>query len=115
MAVDVAEFDRFLLEIVATPEGRAAPYPRYAALRSAAPVFKSSLGLWVCTRFEDCQFVLRDHRFGKDTNDDPAGRAEERFGPNVVTAEQAEYLRTRRSLLFMNPPDHTRLRGLVSK
>jgi cytochrome P450 len=59
--------------------------------------------------------VLRDQRFGKATDDDPAGRIEARFGPNVMTSEQADYLRKRRSMLFMNPPDHTRLRGLVSK
>jgi hypothetical protein len=115
MSVDVAEFDQLLMEIVATPHGRANPYPRYAGLRSGARVFKSSLGMWVCTAFEDCQFVLRDHRFGKNTGDDPGRRAEERFGIGAITSEQAEYLRNRRSLLFMNPPDHTRLRGLVSK
>jgi cytochrome P450 len=115
VAVDVAELDQLLLEVVATPEGRADPYPRYQALRSGSPVFKSSIGVWVCTRFEDCQFVLRDQRFGKATDNDPARRAEERLGPGVMTDEQADYLRARRSLLFMNPPDHTRLRGLVSK
>lgn len=115
MAVDVADLDSLLIEVVATPEGRADPYSRYAALRNGAPVFRSSLGIWVCTRFDDCQFVLRDHRFGKATDEDAMERANARFGANVVTPEQAEYLRSRRSLLFMNPPDHTRLRGLVSK
>lgn len=115
MAVGVAELDQLLFEIIATPEGRADPYPRYGVLRDGAPVFRSSLGPWVCTAFDDCQLVLRDHRFGKNTDDDPGRRAEERFGIGAITDEQVDYLRRRRSLLFMNPPDHTRLRGLVSK
>lgn len=107
--------DALLLEILATPEGRADPYSRYARLRHEAPIFRSSLGMWVCSRFEDCQMVLRDPRLGKARDDRPDRRSADRFGEGTMTLEQIEYLRERRSLLFLNPPDHTRLRGLVSK
>ncbi|HEV2362550.1 MAG TPA: cytochrome P450 [Acidimicrobiales bacterium] len=111
------ELDGLLLELFGTAEGRADPYSRYARMRSEAPLFQSSLGMWVSTRYEDAQMVLRDHRFGKaeDSPDELRDRAAQRFGINEMTDEQADYLRERRSLLFLNPPDHTRLRGLVSK
>lgn len=108
-------YDALVIEIVATPEGRADPYSRYARLREEAPVFLSALGMWVCSRYEDCHMLLRDARLGKSRDADGRTRAEQRFGADAFTPEQAEYLRDRRSMLFLNPPDHTRLRGLVSK
>jgi hypothetical protein len=41
-AVSTVEPDALLLELIATPEGRADPYPRYAALRERAPVHRSA-------------------------------------------------------------------------
>ncbi|CAN5633414.1 cytochrome P450 [soil metagenome] len=102
-----------LFEILMTPEGKADPYPRYAALHEHAPVFESAMGGLVVTRYDDCSAVLRDGRFGKFEGD---------IGPNEgrLTEHQRERMnadsRVRgRSMLFLNPPDHTRLRGLVSK
>lgn len=100
-------------ETIGTPEGRQDPYARYKALREAAPVYKSGMGLVVCTRYEECQHVLRDHHFGKEEDDEERIRA--RFGHLEVFPRLAEMRADRRSLLFLNPPDHTRLRGLVSK
>jgi cytochrome P450 len=74
-------------------------------------MFWSGLEMWVSTRFDDCQLVLRDPRFGKREDEG----VDDRFGPNAVSPDQFEFLSERRSMLFMNPPDHTRLRGLVSK
>jgi cytochrome P450 len=105
------ELDGLLLELFSTPEGRADPYSRYARMRSEGPMFWSSLEMWVSTRFEDCQLVLRDPRFGKREDEG----VDERFSMNTFSPEQMDFLRQRRSMLFMNPPDHTRLRGLVSK
>ncbi len=110
--------DGLLLELFGTAEGRSDPYSRYGRLRAEAPMYWSGLEMWVASRFEDCQLVLRDPRFGKrqdDSEDFPPDLLAARFGTDIVTPEQIEYLRERRSLLFMNPPDHTRLRGLVSK
>lgn len=112
---DQTVLDTLLFEIIGTPEGRADPYSRYARLREQAPVFRSSLGMWICTRFDDCQAVLRDQRLGKARDEDAKQRTEMRFGQGTMSPEQIEALRERRSLLFLNPPDHTRLRGLVSK
>ena len=104
--------DALLLELFLTPEGKADPYPRYTGLLETAPVHPSAvLDSWVLSRFEDCQFVLRDPRFGKDP--DQIGR---RVGldEEVLAAERA-FRGGRESLLMLNPPDHTRLRKLVSK
>ncbi|MGH9183797.1 MAG: cytochrome P450 [Acidimicrobiales bacterium] len=106
-----AEADALLLELVATPEGRADPYPRYARLREQAPVHRSALDLWVVTRYEDCQRVLRDPRFGKDY-DNAVDRWRE---ADPELARQVAFPAEKPSLLFLNPPDHTRLRGLVTR
>ena len=92
-----------------TARGRADPYPTYRRLREIAPVFKSQIGAWVLTGYDDCRAVLRDARLGKDWEGFmvASGRSDWRGHVSL------EYGAT--SLLFANPPEHTRLRGLVSK
>src|SRR5580658_9030008 len=104
------DVDAMLAELLLTPEGRRDPYPLYARVRETAPVHHSGLGFWVASRFEDSQFVLRDPRFGK-------GAREDKVVDLTPEAEAAlARIRSRaRSLLFLDPPDHTRLRGLVSQ
>ena len=107
--------DALFAEIIGTEDGRRDPYSRYAQLRQAAPVYKSGLGFVVCTGYEHCEAALRDPRLGKDERD----RSEvirERFGTTeLFPPEFLEMSRERRSLLFLNPPDHTRLRAMVSR
>jgi cytochrome P450 len=80
------------------------PYPTYHALRATDPVHQSPLGFWVLTRYEDVATVLRDPRFAKEAI---AAFVAARFG--VVPPGMGL------SMLDRDPPDHTRLRGLVSK
>jgi cytochrome P450 len=107
------ELDSLLGEILMTPEGKADPYPRYAALREHSPAFRSSLGLVFVGRYDDCQWVLRDPRFGKSAVD----AIWERY--HLSEQEWLErfpgFDGRRRSMLGMNPPDHTRIRKLVAK
>lgn len=103
--------DALLFELFMTPEGRAQPYPLYARLREAAPVFRSGLGFVVATRYDDCQSVLRDPRFGKDDR----RFAERTAGQFPGWEPHPELADAVPSMLFLNPPDHTRLRGLVTK
>jgi pimeloyl-[acyl-carrier protein] synthase len=86
------------------PEFLADPYPMYRRLRTEEPVHHSPLGFWVLTRYEDVVAALRDPRLAKEAI---AGFIAERFGAPVP--------QTGFSMLDRDPPDHTRLRGLVSK
>ncbi|MDZ4828421.1 MAG: hypothetical protein SGJ13_18420 [Actinomycetota bacterium] len=54
-----------LAELLLTPEGRADPYSRYTGVREYAPAFRSAMGAVVVGRYDDCQWILRDPRFGK--------------------------------------------------
>ena len=80
------------------------PYPTYHRLRTEDPVHQSPLGFWVLTRYEDVASALRDPRFGKEA-----------IGPYVATRFGIPSPAGGFSMLDRDPPDHTRLRGLVSK
>jgi len=92
-----------------TPAGRSHPYPLYDALRATAPVFRSALGVWVLTRYDDCWATLRDPRFGKDY----ARQIEQRFGPDW--RQHLSLTSGEHSMLNVDGPEHTRLRKLVSR
>lgn len=106
-----AEADTLVVELVATPEGKADPYPRYAALRTHVPVHRSAIGFWVLSRYDDCQRVLRDPRVGKDFS----GAARALGLSEEHQAEQAAFRNDHSNMLFSDPPDHTRLRGLATR
>ena len=105
-----ADVDTLLGELLLTPDGRQDPYPRYHQIRELAPVHPSGLGFWVLSRYDDCQQLLRDPRFGKGDRQERDARL-----PEDAVAALARLRRRAPSLLFLDPPDHTRLRGLVSK
>jgi cytochrome P450 len=99
MATTEVLFNPFL------PEFHADPYPFYRRLRDVAPVYQTPMGFWVLTRYDDCVAVLRDARFGREEF--------QQMLAAVYGGEESD--RLPRSMLFRDPPDHTRLRGLVSK
>ncbi len=89
------------------PEHRANPYPLYQRLRENDPVHRALDGSWVISRWPDGSAVLRDPRFSgspKWLREDDR-RAESNPIRQVGTA----------LLMFLDPPDHTRLRSLVNK
>ena len=83
------------------------PYPAYAALRARAPVHRSRLiNAWLFTRHSDVDAVLRDHR---NLNNDPrTGALSSRQRAMLPSSDEF-------TMLFLDPPDHTRLRELVNK
>jgi cytochrome P450 len=87
------------------PEFLADPYPTYHRLRAEDPVHQSPLGFWVLTRYDDVAAVLRDPRCVKEPL---AALVAARFGVAVPPGVGL-------SMLDRDPPDHTRLRSLVSK
>src|SRR4029453_15290786 len=87
------------------PEFVADPYPMYQRLQADDPVHHSPLGFWVLTRYADVIASLRDPRLIKEPI---AAFVAARFGMAVPPGLGL-------SMLDRDPPDHTRLRGLVSK
>ena len=91
------------------------PYAQYAAVRAANPIHQSPLGPWLITRWDDVHALLRT----------PGTSVEERNivsdGPTrteqLAEVRMARGLDPHRSLAILNidPPDHTRIRRLVSK
>jgi cytochrome P450 len=81
------------------------PYPTYARLRDEAPLYRNDdLDFWALSRHEDVLSGFRNpaqlsNRFGVSL--DPAA-----YGPDAHRAM---------SFLALDPPDHTRMRSLVSK
>ena len=98
------------------PEWATNPFPLYADLRQRAPVHRNALGFWVFARHADCLALLRDRRTSADDAyiDPERLSAEFRFGSGADDPEVTA-MRDMRPFLFRDPPDHTRLRGLVSK
>ena len=92
---------------LAHPRFKANPYPFYAHMRAEAPVFPMSIPIigrgWVVTRYDDVVTVVKDDRFSRDIL--PLVR----WLPGFVRVPLT------RQMLSQDPPDHTRLRKLVSQ
>ncbi|MEO6609079.1 MAG: cytochrome P450 [Aestuariivirga sp.] len=90
------------------------PYPTYNRLQVECPVFKwQQYGHWCFARYDDVNALLRDRRFGRQILH-VASREE------LGWAEPAPHLKPfieheKHSLLELEPPVHTRLRGLINR
>jgi cytochrome P450 len=92
------------------------PFPLYAELRQRAPVHRNQLGFWVFARHADCLAILRDRRASSDAQHLDLDRMPEGFRNRPDPDDPiASAVVEARPFLFRDPPDHTRLRGLVSK
>ncbi|MEA2796416.1 MAG: hypothetical protein QOI87_3796 [Bradyrhizobium sp.] len=91
------------------PEFIRDPYPHYARLRTTDPMHLTPFGAFVASRHAEASLVLRDKRFGKDFVE----RTVRRYGPQVM--EEPVFRSMSHWMLQQDPPDHTRLRGLVVK
>jgi cytochrome P450 len=85
------------------------PYPHYERLRTTDPMHLNAHGAYVASRHADVSLVLRDKRFGKDYVD----RTIRRYGPKIM--DEPVFRNFALTMLQQDPPDHTRLRGLVVK
>jgi cytochrome P450 len=89
------------------------PYPVLNRLRESAPVFHDEgLGRWFVTRHEDVRACLRDRRLGRNFRHvlSPA----EIGVPELDPRWSAFWATERWSLLWLEPPEHTRMRKLVA-
>lgn len=94
--------DRFFREAM-SPQFREDPYSFYERFRGPQPLLKVADTIWFALGHADVTTLLRHPRLSTDES-----RAATEVG-------QAEDNNRKRSLLFMDPPDHTRLRGLVAR
>jgi cytochrome P450 len=91
------------------PEFLLDPYPTYARLRDEDPVHRTPIGTLLVSRYNDVHSVLRDTE-----------TTVRRFESNIEVPEHMRPLQELRgervpSILGLDPPDHTRLRGLVQR
>lgn len=95
------------VELLGSPAPPQDPYPKYHQLREAAPRHRDpELGTWFLSTYADCSQALKDPRLGR--------------APTDVDSQLNGGLRRRRrrvrpSMLFLNPPEHTRQRKLVNR
>ena len=98
------------------PRWSSDPYPFYADLRDRAPIHRNEMGFWVLARHADCLAVLRDRRASSDSMNLDQGGMPERFRrPVAPESPESVGIAAMRPFIFRDPPDHTRLRGLVAK
>ncbi len=111
--------DEILLTIFGTGEGRENPYPYYEQLRALGRHHVDGLtGSIVFTRHADCREALRNNRLGSGRDGE---QGVNQMGDTDALAARAELQRRAvergraTSMLFLDPPDHTRQRTLVSR
>jgi cytochrome P450 len=100
------------------PEFRRDPVPTYRALREACPIARIDRGIvqfTVLTRHADVVSVLRDPRMSVDRSFQPRPTEPDDVDPATLHPLARALRALSRVMLFRDPPDHTRLRGLVNK
>ena len=99
-----------LLSDPCDPAFRADPYPFYDRLRAAAPAYWTPRGNVVLSRYDDVAWTLRSNDFSRDVEATANAPAD----PLVQAMRDRRRARAK-TILNLDPPDHTRLRRLVSK
>lgn len=109
--------DRQVTYDLFSPAFKADPFPTFALMRESDPVYAHAAPdgrtIWYITRYDDVAAVLKDdQRFCKDPRNaqDTVGGAAGKAG-----FHSRPYQLINENMLFSDPPDHTRLRALVSQ
>jgi cytochrome P450 len=88
------------------------PYEVLRSVRERAPVMHDDqFNRWYVTRFDDVRAILRD----KDMSADPRKANPNSFVAKIAAMGGTLNSSAPQSMLFMDDPDHRRLRGLVNK
>lgn len=93
---------------------RSDPHSLYHSMRELSPVYRgvgpqTGRSFWFLTRYDDVVSALRDPRLGREV-----GRLPEHARAQHVFEGEEAFAMVNRHVLNMDPPDHTRLRRLVS-
>jgi pimeloyl-[acyl-carrier protein] synthase len=92
------------------PEVHVDPYPHYRALREKEPIHQPFPGAFLLSRHRDVVPLLRSSHVSSDRRKSPM------YDLFLSTLPDPErFTAIPPSMLFLDPPDHTRLRGLVNK
>jgi hypothetical protein len=92
-------------------ESRRSPYAGYARVRESGGLYRSPLGLLAASRYQDVAALLRDPRFSANRRNAAPFRL-----MRFMNRRAPDFLNLiDRNLLNVDPPDHTRIRGLVNK
>jgi len=102
-----AEADALLTYTIQTDEGRQNPYPAYNQLRSSPTRWRSNTGSTILTGYNDCLEVLRHPKLGRAEADMDL--------PLSIAGNERRVSDDTSTMLLINPPDHTRIRSLVSR
>ena len=93
------------------PEFHTNPYPIFDHLRQEDPIHKSIFGTWIITRYADAVSILNDKRFEVDN-------LPERLQLKSAYLKEGDLQTLSQTInqwfLFLNPPDHTRLKRVVT-
>jgi cytochrome P450 len=92
------------------PAFRADPYPFYDRLRNEAPAWRNQLGTVVLTRYDDVARTLRSNDFSRDVEANATPRDDE----ISRRRRQRRADGSAKTILNLDPPDHTRLRRMVT-
>jgi cytochrome P450 len=101
------EIESLTMQDLTRPEVLEDPYPLFRQMRLEDPIHQDPQGQgWMVTRYEDVSSVLSDRRFSA-----------ERLASNRNSEDRQDSVQAAlsRQMLFLDPPDHTRLRGLFTK
>ncbi len=109
-----------LLWFLASANRRGNPYLVYGRLRRLDPVHHSPIGVWLVSGHEEVSQLLRDPRLSSnekhiDLDTLHLGPLRRLLGRADATETGAFFDRAQDLLLFLDPPDHTRLRRLVNR
>ena len=100
------------LSVALTQEFRDDPYTFFELLRQHEPVHQTPFGVYLLSRHADAAAVVRDPRLSNNQENSDLFRA---FADANPPSDEGMDQMNSVVMLFMDPPDHSRLRGLVSK
>lgn len=103
--------DPLSLDRLLDPDTLPNPYPFYHRLRETEPIHHDEQYGWVLTRHADVIAALRDPRMSAER----LILTTEGMPPELLDQLAPAMRAFARQMLFLDPPDHTRLRGLVTK
>jgi len=111
-----ASLDEAVMNLFLDAAVRENPAPTYQLLRDRAPVHRMGSSVFL-TRYDDCRDALRDNRLGKAQRGQNVLPVND---PEITQLRQEQLERARAegqaaSMLFLNPPEHTRQRSLVAR